>query len=162
MEKLSLSEIKVARKKLEGKIVKTPTLPLEGSKIKSNFPLESKVFVKLELYQHTGSFKARGNLLAVDELTKQQKINGVVTVSAGNHALAVSWAAKQVDTHAKLFMPETADPFRVEGCRNLGAEVILLPDVKLCFEKLLESSEKENRTILHPFDYTNLSGPRTR
>ena len=157
MQKLLLSEIENAKKKLEGKIVKTPILPLEGSKIKSNLPFESKTFIKLELYQHTGSFKARGNLLAVDKLTDEQKIRGVVAVSAGNHALAVSWAAKQVGTHAKLFMPKTADPFRVEGCRNLGAEVILLSDVKLCFEKLLESSEKEKRTILHPFDSKNMA-----
>ena len=96
-------------------------------------------------------------MLAVDKLTDEQKIRGVVAVSAGNHALAVSWAAKQVGAHAKLFMPKTADPFRVEGCRNLGAEVILLSDVKLCFEKLLESSEKEKRTILHPFDSKNMA-----
>ena len=120
MQKLLLSEIENAKKKLEGKIVKTPILPLEGSKIKSSLPFESKSFMKLELYQHTGSFKARGNLLAVDKLTDEQKIRGVVAVSAGNHALAVSWAAKQVGTHAKLFMPKTADPFRVEGCRNLS------------------------------------------
>ena len=69
MQKLLLSEIENAKRKLEGKIVKTPILPLEGSKIKSSLPFESKTFIKLELYQHTGSFKARGNLLAVDKLT---------------------------------------------------------------------------------------------
>ena len=72
MQKLLLSEIENAKKKLEGKIVKTPILPLEGSKIKPSLPVESKIFIKLELYQHTGSFKARGNLLAVDKLTDEQ------------------------------------------------------------------------------------------
>ena len=76
MQKLLLSEIENAEKKLEGKIVKTPILPLEGSKIKSSLPFESKSFMKLELYQHTGSFKARGNLLAVDKLTDEQKNKG--------------------------------------------------------------------------------------
>ena len=152
MKDISLSDIENAAKELEGRIVKTPTLPLKSSKIKSGLPLQSDVYLKLELYQHTGSFKARGNLLAVNSLSSEQKDNGVSAVSAGNHALAVSWAAKNVGTHAKLFMPKSADPFRIQGCRDMNAEVSLLSNIALCFEQLNQSSVKENRTILHPFD----------
>ena len=152
MKDISLSDIENAAKELEGKIVKTPTLSLKSSKIASSLPMQSDVYLKLELYQHTGSFKARGNLLAVNQLSLEQKANGVSAVSAGNHALAVSWAAKNVGTHAKLFMPKSADPFRVQGCIDMNAEVSLLSNIALCFEQLSQSSVKENRTILHPFD----------
>ena len=109
MKDISLSDIESAAKELEGKIVKElPTLSLKSSKITSNLPSQSDVYLKLKLYQHTGSFKARGNLLAVNQLSLEQKANGVSAVSAGNHALAVSWAAKNVGAHAKLFMPKSA------------------------------------------------------
>ena len=69
MKDISLSDIENAAKELEGRIVKTPTLSLKSSKITSNLPAQSDVYLKLELYQHTGSFKARGNLLAVNQLS---------------------------------------------------------------------------------------------
>ena len=73
MKDISLSDIENLAKELEGRIVKTPTLPLKSSKIKSSLPLQSDVYLKLELYQHTGSFKARGNLLAVNQLKLRAK-----------------------------------------------------------------------------------------
>ena len=143
MKDISLSDIENAAKELEGRIVKTPTLPLKSSKIKSGLPLQSDLYLKLELYQNTCSFKARGNILAVNTLSSEQKDNGVSAVSAGNHALAVSWAAKNVGTHAKLFMPKSADHFRIQGCRDMNAEVSLLSNIALCFEQLNQSSVKE-------------------
>ena len=114
---------------LAGKIVKTPVLELFGTKIKNFMPKDSNVRMKLELFQQTGSFKSRGVLLALDKLTAEQKKAGVVAVSAGNHALAVSWAAQSANAHAKVVMLEKSDPVRIQGCRDFGAEVILCSDV---------------------------------
>ncbi|MFL2801513.1 MAG: pyridoxal-phosphate dependent enzyme [Paracoccaceae bacterium] len=144
--------MKEAKKSLSGRIVSTPVLELNGSKISPFLPKGSNVRMKMELFQHTGSFKSRGVLLALDKLSKKQKEKGVVAVSAGNHALAVSWASKSSGVNAKVVMLETSDPSRIQGCKDHGAEVILCGDVKNAFSKMEEIALSENRTILQPFD----------
>ena len=141
-----------AREALAGRIVKTPVLELTSTKVSQLLPNNSKVKMKLELFQHTGSFKSRGALLAIDKLSNQQKNKGVVTVSAGNHALAVSWAAKCSNVNAKVIMLKNSDPVRVQGCKNFGSEVIQCSDVRSAFTTMEKISKSEGRTILHPFD----------
>ena len=116
---------------------------------------ESAVFLKLELFQHTGTFKARGallNALALDETARAQ---GVTAVSAGNHAIAVAFAARRVGTSAKVVMMEGADPFRVAQVRRYGAELVQVPDVHTAFETV-RAIEAQGRTLIHPFE-----GPTT-
>ena len=126
----NIDQIKEASKSISGRVVSTPVLELTGSKIFPLLPKGSNVRMKMELFQHTGSFKSRGVLLALDKLSIKQKENGVVAVSAGNHALAVSWASKCCGVNAKVVMLETSDPLRIQGCKDHGAEVILCKDVK--------------------------------
>ena len=114
---------------LEGRVIRTPVLPLQGSKIAALLPEGSEVFMKLELFQHTGSFKARGALLGVDWLEGEQAKSGVATFSGGNHALAVAWASRQGGVPAKVIMPKAADPLRIQGCQELGADVVLAEDI---------------------------------
>ena len=141
-----------AREALADRIVKTPVLELTSTKVSQLLPNNSKVKMKLELFQHTGSFKSRGALLAIDKLSNQQKNKGVVTVSAGNHALAVSWAAKCSNVNAKVIMLKNSDPVRVQGCKNFGSEVIQCSDVRSAFTTMEKISKSEGRVILHPFD----------
>ena len=148
----NLRSMQEARQFLAGKIVKTPVLELSSTKIKNFMPKDSNVRMKLELFQQTGSFKSRGVLLALDKLTAEQKKAGVVAVSAGNHALAVSWAAKSANVHAKVVMLEKSDPIRIQGCRDFGAEVILCSDVGDAFLSMEEIAKSEGRAILQPFD----------
>ena len=110
----------------------------------------------MELFQHTGSFKSRGVLIAFDKLNNQQKKNGVVAFSAGNHALAVSWGSKACGVTAKVVMLEKSDPSRIQGCKNYGAEVILCENIKEAFSVMNEIATSENRTILQPFDSENM------
>ena len=98
-----IKQMQKAKKSLSGRIVSTPVLELTGSKIFPLLPKGSNVRMKMELFQHTGSFKSRGVLLALDKLSIKQKENGVVAVSAGNHALAVSWASKSCAAKARFF-----------------------------------------------------------
>ena len=149
---LNLDEIIAATKFLNRKIVDTPFLDLASSKVKILFPEKTKVKMKLEFLQHVGSFKARGVLLGLAKLTADQKMAGVIAVSAGNHALAVSWAAQVARINAKVIMPKTADKFRVHGCRAYGADVLLAEDTEEAFSLMDQLSKKEKRYVMHPFE----------
>ena len=120
MKKFASDLIDTARDALADRIIRTPVLPLESSKIAPYIPDDTQLFMKLELFQHTGSFKARGALLGVDWLSDAQKAKGVATFSGGNHALATAWAARKQGISAKVLMTEAADPIRIDGCRALG------------------------------------------
>jgi threonine dehydratase len=90
------------------------------------------------------------------DLPRETLARGVTAVSAGNHAMAVAYAARVTGTTAKVVMPKTANPFRVRGCRELGAEVELVDDVHAAFARVKVIEETEGRTFVHPFE-----GPRT-
>ena len=148
----TVAQILSARKQLAGSIVSTPTLTLNSDRLTPLLPDGSVVHMKMELFQQAGSFKSRGVLLAIDALDQPQRDAGVTAVSAGNHALAVSWGAKMAGLSAKVVMPDTADKIRVNGCRDLGAEVILCPYVGDAFAEAERLVNEEGRTMLHPFE----------
>ncbi|MEM8931386.1 MAG: pyridoxal-phosphate dependent enzyme [Acidobacteriota bacterium] len=108
--------------------------------------------LKLELFQHGGTFKPRGallNLLAADDATRRR---GVTAVSAGNHAIAVAFAAHSLDSHAKVVMPRSANPARVDTCREYGAEVVLVDNVHDAFDTVRRIERDEGRLFIHPFE----------
>jgi threonine dehydratase len=128
-----------ARDRLAGRIVRTPTLYSAAG-----------VRLKAELFQHTGSFKARGALNRISALTDDERERGVVTWSAGNHAQAVAWAAAQgVDCLVEMW--ETASAFKVEATRGHGATVdTSSPDPAAAYERTLEAVERDGRVFVHP------------
>ena len=148
----TLSEIQTANSGLTGRIVPTPTLTLNSDRFAGHMPDGAHVRMKMELFQQAGSFKSRGVLLAIDALSDDERAAGVTAVSAGNHALAVSWGAKSAGLSAKVVMPDTADPIRVEGCKALGAEVVLASNVGEAFAEAQRLVDEEGRTMLHPFE----------
>ena len=79
----------------------------------ARLPAGTSVNLKLELFQHTGSFKARGALAVMLGLAPDALARGVTAVSAGNHAIATAWAARELGTHAKVVMLASANPARV-------------------------------------------------
>src|SRR5579883_2065216 len=108
----SLSDIRAAREKLGDRVRETPVWNWRGGAIAQAAGTDTQVFLKLELFQYTGTFKARGALLNAMALSDEQKRNGVTAVSAGNHAIAVAFAARSIGTTAKVVMPKTANPVR--------------------------------------------------
>jgi threonine dehydratase len=76
----------------------------------------------------------------------------VTAVSAGNHAIAVAYAAKTLGTSAKVVMMKTANPFRVERCRSYGAQIILADDVHSAFDTVHRIEAEEGRSFVHPFE----------
>lgn len=145
-------EIEQAREKLGDKVRRTPTWQWKSDVTEQLLPEGTELFLKLELFQYGGSFKPRGALMNMLELNKEQLQNGVTAVSAGNHAIAVAYAAKSLGTTAKVVMPKTANQFRVEKCKSHGAVVELVDDVHVAFDRVKEIEEQENRTFIHPFE----------
>lgn len=148
----TLETVQLARREL-GKLVReTPAWPWQGHRIDAAKPAGATLWLKLETFQHTGSFKVRGALLAMQRLPAEARARGVTAVSGGNHAMAVAHAAKSVGTHAKVVMPATANPARIEACRALGAEVVLVADVATAFARVKEIEAAEGRTYVPPFE----------
>lgn len=108
--------------------------------------------LKLELFQHSGSFKVRAAINHILALTPAQHGQGVTAVSAGNHAVAVAYAAQRLGTSAKVVMPSTASPARVRLCHRFGAEVVLVADIATAFDTALQMQRTEHRYLIHPFD----------
>lgn len=113
---------------------------------------ETRISLKLELFQHTGSFKVRGALAVMLSLSQEQLARGVTAVSAGNHAIAVAYCARVLGTSAKVVMPKTSNPFRLALCRSYGAEVVQADDVHAAFEVGRKIEQDEGRALIHPFE----------
>lgn len=148
----NLSEIYSARKKLGELVRTTPVWQWHSDIFEALFEKNTQVFLKLELLQYGGSFKPRGALTNMFALSKEELKCGVTGVSAGNHAIALGYAAKVMATTAKVVMPKSANPARVERCKSMGTEVVLVDDVHVAFDKVHQIEAEEGRTFIHPFE----------
>ena len=110
------------------------------------------VWLKCENLQKTGAFKVRGALNRLLTLSDEERARGVSTVSAGNHAQAVAWAATSADVSSTVVMMEHASPTKVRASQEYGAEVILHGDASAAFHKVQEVSDERGLTFVHPFD----------
>lgn len=146
----SLADIERARARLGDRVRRTPVWEWQGDSVAALGG--TRVFLKLELFQHAGSFKARGALLRMDRLSSDERERGVTAVSAGNHAMAVGYAARALGCSAKVVMPRNANPARVAGCRAYGAQVVPAEDVHDAFVVVEQLVRDEGRTFVHPFE----------
>ena len=87
--------------------------------------LGSMIYLKLECFQHSGTFKARGALSVTKQIIKENKKFGITAASAGNHAIAAAWAAKVEKLSAKVVMQTSANPYRISLAKTYGAEIIM-------------------------------------
>ena len=147
----SLEALRACADDIAPYIVRTPVHRLETPEVHLRLPGHT-LWLKLELLQRTGSFKARGAIAEMRALDAAARARGVVAVSAGNHAMAVAYAAQVVESHAKVVMPRNANPGRVRGAKALGAEVILVDDVHAAFAEVRRIEADEGRTFIHPFE----------
>jgi threonine dehydratase len=143
--------IAAARERIADAVLRTPVWHWRAEAIAAAVP-EAKVHLKLEALQITGSFKVRGALLWARSLDPEARARGLVAVSAGNHAIAVAWAAAVVGTTAVVVMPKTADPARVRRCAELGGDVRLTRDVHTAFAEVERIVASDGRTFVHPFE----------
>ncbi|MGE5049334.1 MAG: threonine ammonia-lyase [Deltaproteobacteria bacterium] len=146
----TLEEIRAARARISPYVVETPVWRWCGDEVER--ACGTQPILKLELFQHAGSFKPRGALCNMLAMSAGELERGVTAVSAGNHAMAVGYAARALGTSAKVVMPKSANPARVEGCRAFGAEVVLVDDVHAAFATVKQIEAEEGRTFVHPFE----------
>lgn len=116
---LTRDDVQAAADRIAGRIRTTPVATLE----KDSIGLAASIEVKLELMQHTGSFKPRGAFNRI--LTQSVPDSGVVAASGGNHGLAVAFAARELGIAAEVFVPETSARVKLDRLRGYGAKVVV-------------------------------------
>ena len=144
---MDINDIKEAQSRIAPQVKRTP---LEYCTALSR-RLGTNVFVKYELFQKTGSFKARGAFNKLLSLTKADLSGGVVAVSGGNHAQAVAYASSILGLDAVVLMARSTPQFYIDATRSYGATVDLQPTIADAFEKA-KAYQAEGRVFLHPFD----------
>lgn len=145
----TLQDVRDARERVQGHIVLTPctrTLVFDDL-------IPSSLFFKFENLHRTGSFKERGALNRLLTLSPEERERGVITASAGNHAQAVAFHARQLGIPATVLTPETTPLVKVSNTRRHGAEVILHGQR---FSEAIEESrrlqEERDLVMVHAFD----------
>ena len=121
---VTIDDIREAAQRLHGEVSETPCLP---SRTLSAI-CGCEIFLKFENLQFTASFKERGALNKMAQLTPEERAKGVLAVSAGNHAQAVAYHAERMGIAATIVMPRFASSVKVENTRGFGAEVVLEGD----------------------------------
>jgi threonine dehydratase len=148
----SVEQIRANRQRLGDLVVTTPIRQLVDDAVAAAVGPATDVWMKEELFQRTGSFKPRGALSFMLGLDRSQLDRGVTGVSAGNHAVSLAYSAGKLGTTAKVVMPRTANPFRIQLCRELGAEIELVDNVHQAFDRVHEIEAAEGRTFVHPYE----------
>jgi threonine dehydratase len=147
------SSVQAAVERLRGGVLRTPT---DRSRTLSQL-ISGDVFMKAETRQVTGSFKERGALNALAQLTDEQRKRGVITMSAGNHAQGVAYHAARLGIKATVVMPDGTPFLKVRRTRDYGAEVVLQGAT---FEQssayVHALVERTGVILIHPYDDLNV------
>jgi threonine dehydratase len=131
---VSRERIQATEQIIRPHVRRTPIMQVEGA----DFGLDQiKITFKLELFQHSGSFKARGAF--TNMLTREVPAAGVVAASGGNHGAAVAFAAMKLRQPATIFVPTVASKAKLDRIRSYGAELVITGE---CYADSLEASEK--------------------
>lgn len=137
-----------AYKRIRTSIHKTPVLTSETY----NQRFGSSLFFKCENFQKSGSFKFRGAMNALLQLTEDEILRGVATHSSGNHGQAVAKAAKIRGCRSVVVMPENAPTVKVDAVKNYGGEVLFCkPTLESRENTLQQLIEREGLVVIHPF-----------
>lgn len=144
-----LADILAARERIAAHVVRTPCTP----SLALRDLLPHRLHLKFENLQHTGSFKVRGALNRLAQLSDQERKRGVVTASAGNHAQAVAYHATRLGIPSTVVMPEYTPLIKVSNTRRFGAEVVLRGTrFSEAAEHALELVEEKGLVLVHAFD----------
>lgn len=146
---LTLADVEAAAQRLRGEVVDTPCL---HSRTLSSLA-GCEVFLKFENHQFTASFKERGALNRMAQLSASERAAGVLAVSAGNHAQGVAYHAQRMGIPATIVMPRFAPAVKVDNTRRFGATVVLEGDT---FDDArahgLALAQARGYTVVHPYD----------
>ena len=144
---IGLDDIATARKRLQGVALRTPLVPCPGG------TRDRALYFKPESLQPTGAFKLRGAYNRISALTTGERGRGVVAHSSGNHAQAVAYAARALNTRAVIVMPREAPRGKLDATAALGAEVVLVgPDSAERSRRAEELSVEHGYVPVPPYD----------
>ncbi|MDG2262406.1 MAG: pyridoxal-phosphate dependent enzyme [Actinomycetota bacterium] len=141
------SSIDAAAAAIAPHVQRTPTVRSVGL----SETLEANITAKLELLQPTGSFKVRGAFNTVLAMSAEERSRGLISMSAGNHALAVAHVARHVGVPATVCMPATAVQFKIDAVRALGANLELVEGDLVA--RTNELRDELGASYVHPFDH---------
>lgn len=150
---VTYQQIEAATRRLAEVVHRTPVLTSRTVNQLTN----AQVFFKCENFQRTGSFKFRGAYNALSQLSPQQKQQGVITYSSGNHAQAIALAGQLLNIPTTIVMPDNAPTVKLSATRGYGAEVILYQPSETVREKLAQQlAQERNLTIIPPYDHQDI------
>ena len=145
---ITKADIVAARDRIRAHVHLTPVV----ASIQLGDASGTRLSLKCESLQRTGSFKARGALNAMLQLSAAERARGVVTVSAGNHAQALAWAASFTGAECITVMPEGASQAKIRATEGYGGKVELVGGEKQrAFDRALEIAS-QGRVMVHPFE----------
>jgi threonine dehydratase len=138
-------------------VLRTPVHHWRGREIVDRVGTATQILLKMELFQHTGTFKVRGTISNVAALDSAERRRSLTAVSAGNHAIAAAYAAAMFSTSAKVVMIQTADSVRIEAARAYGAEILMAASGAEAFAMAERIRDDEGRAFVHPFEGLNVA-----
>lgn len=146
---LTLADVEAAARRLAGQVLQTPCLPSRTLGEMAG----CEVFLKFENQQFTASFKERGAFNRIAMLSDAERAQGVLTVSAGNHAQAVAYHTQRLGIPTTVVMPRFASAVKVENTRRFGAEVVLEGETFDDARRFgLQLAAERGLKVVHPFD----------
>ena len=148
----TLADIRSTAERLAPHVLRTPVMPWLGPTMARLLGPDARVHMKLELFQATGTFKARGAMTTALRIAEAGKPRGLTAASAGNHAIATAWAARRLGVPAKVVMVKTANPFRVALAESEGATVIKADDAVAAFAEVERIVSADGFVAVHPFE----------
>ena len=156
---LNIDHINEARHRIASRIHRTPVLTSR----QFNEAAGKEVFFKCENFQRAGAFKIRGATNKIQSLTPDEKQQGIVAFSSGNHAQAVALAGREAGVRVLVAMPEDAPAAKVAATRGYGAEIVFYNRHKQDREAFaLDLAERERLIMVPPYDdYLILAGQAT-
>lgn len=145
---ITLDDVLAARETISDAVHRTPVFT--SRRLGDRLGVE--LWHKAELFQKTGCFKPRGALNRLRNATAEERERGFVTVSAGNHAQGLAWAAGVEGVAATVVMHADAHRSKVDACRAYGAEVVCHGTIPEAFERMEEIRAERDLVLVHPFD----------
>jgi threonine dehydratase len=145
-------DIQYAHRVIQSKIHRTPVL---SSRLINNIA-GADLYFKCENFQKTGSFKIRGATYSVLSLSEEEKKNGVVAHSSGNHAQALAYAASSNNVKSFIVMPNNAPQVKIDAVKDYGGELIFCePNIDARESETQKIIDNFGATLIHPYDYFN-------
>lgn len=146
---VTFNDVLQAREKIKDSVVLTPTI--KATRLSLHLGID--LYLKLENLQHTSAFKARGALNKLLTLNEEQRKNGVIACSAGNHAQGVAYNATRLGIPSVIVMPNGTPFNKIKRTEEFGAKVVIHgQSFEESVDETLRLAEEQNLTFIHPFD----------